>query len=143
MPNRIKQIVIFIAVAAVVGLLLASSFLSVAWQEPIKLAISVIAFALFATLAINNKITGGVFFPPRTRTIEDPERFRVREARSDIKFKIFLYVSVSFMLSIPFLAVLRHYGWSFNQAMIAPALICGALYWAVRRIKAARASRSV
>jgi hypothetical protein len=139
--RRIQGIIVFIAGGAAACLLFARFLVTAEWQQPINFAILAVVVGMLVALAIVNKITRGEFFSKPTS--EAAERLRVQSAARELKFKMFLYIFASFMLSIPFLAVLRHYGWSFNQALIAPALICAALYWGIRRIKAARANRSV
>src|SRR5476649_715254 len=113
MRSRIQGIVVFIAAGAVLALLLAKSLLSAEWQQPINLAILAAVAAMLAMLAIVNKLTRGVFFSKPTP--EAMERLRVVRARNDSNFKIALFIISSFLLSLPFVAALRHFGWSANQ----------------------------
>jgi hypothetical protein len=140
MRSRIQGIVVFIAAGALLDLLLAKALLSAEWQQPINLAILAVVAAMLAMLAIVNKFTSGVFVSKPTP--ESMERLRVVRARNDSNFKIALFIISSFLLSLPFVAALRHFGWSANQALIVPVLICGALYWGICRVRTARANRA-
>jgi hypothetical protein len=108
MRVRIRDILIFIAGGAIVNLLLAKPFLSAEWNQPINFAILAIFAALIAMALVINKLTRGVYFPPPTP--EAAERLRIRREQTDTKFRIYLYLFASTILSIPVVAALRHFG---------------------------------